>query len=76
MYVPSVKLLLKYTDLTAFKTIIHRTNFITDGANAEIKDEDNLTYNVRIKKWKAFLDNREEFLKDLDYKIKNSERNL
>ncbi len=38
MYVPKAKLLIKYTDIREFKTIVHSTNGVNDSMKAEITD--------------------------------------
>lgn len=71
MYVPKAKLLIKYTDIREFKTIVHSTNGVNDSMKAEITDNFGIKYTVNIKQWKDFYIYRPLFLKDLDEKIQN-----
>lgn len=71
MYVPKAKLLIKYTDIREFKTIVHSTNGVNDSMKAEITDNFGIKYTVNIKRWKDFYIYRPLFLKDLDEKIQN-----
>ncbi len=71
MYVPKAKLLIKYTDIREFKTIVHSTNGVNDSMKAEITDNFGIKYIVNIKQWKDFYIYRPLFLKDLDEKIQN-----
>ena len=71
MYVPKAKLLIKYTDIREFKTIVHSTNGVNDSMKAEITDNVGIKYTVNIKRWKDFYIYRPLFLKDLDEKIQN-----
>jgi len=72
MYVPKAKLLIKYTDIREFKTIVHSTNGVNDSMKAEITDNFGIKYTVNIKRWKDFYIYRPLFLKDLDEKILKS----
>lgn len=71
MYVPKAKLLIKYTDIREFKTIVHSTKGVNDSMKAEITDNFGIKYTVNIKQWKDFYIYRPLFLKDLDEKIQN-----
>ncbi len=71
MYVPKAKLLIKYTDIREFKTIVHSTNGVNDSMKAEITDNFGIKYTVNIKQWKDFYIYRPLFLKDLDEKLQN-----
>lgn len=71
MYVPKAKLLIKYTDIREFKTIVHSTNGVNDSMKAEITDNFGIKYTANIKQWKDFYIYRPLFLKDLDEKIQN-----
>lgn len=71
MYVPKAKLLIKYSDIRGFKTIVHSTNGVNDSMKAEITDNFGIKYTVNIKQWKDFYIYRPLFLKDLDEKIQN-----
>ncbi len=71
LYVPKAKLLIKYTDIREFKTIVHSTNGVNDSMKAEITDNFGIKYTVNIKQWKDFYIYRPLFLKDLDEKIQN-----
>ena len=71
MYVPKAKLLIKYSDIRGFKTIVHSTNGVNDSMKAEITDNFGIKYTANIKQWKDFYIYRPLFLKDLDEKIQN-----
>lgn len=71
LYVPKAKLLIKYTDIREFKTIVHSTKGVNDSMKAEITDNFGIKYTVNIKQWKDFYIYRPLFLKDLDEKIQN-----
>lgn len=71
MYVPKAKLLIKYTDIREFKTIVHSAKGVNDSMKAEITDNFGIKYTVNIKQWKDFYIYRPLFLKDLDEKIQN-----
>ena len=71
MYVPKAKLLIKYSDIREFKTIVHSTKGMNDNMKAEITDDLGVKYTVNIKQWKDFYIYRPLFLKDLDEKMKN-----
>ncbi len=71
MYVPKIKLLIRYTDIRGFKTIIHSTNGMNDGIKIEIADSDGVKYCFGVKKWKDFFMERPVFLEKLDEKIQN-----
>lgn len=69
MYVPKVKLLIKYDDIADVKTIVHYTNNINDSARLDITDKDNLVYQVWVRNWKDFLANRNWFYELLNIKM-------
>lgn len=71
MYVPRAKLLIKYSDIREFKTIVHSTKGVNDSMKAEITDNFGIKYTANIKQWKDFYIYRPLFLKDLDEKIQN-----
>ena len=55
MYVPKAKLLIRYSDIREFKTIVHSTNGVNDSMKAEITDNFGIKYTANIKQWKDFL---------------------
>lgn len=71
LYVPRAKLLISYSDIAGFKTIIHSTNGITDGAKVVITDTAGVKYEFSVRQWKLFLTKRDYFIRDLDEKISN-----
>ncbi len=53
-YIPSAKLMIKYSEISSWQSVIHSTNGVKDGIKLVITDNDNVKYEVWVKKWKDF----------------------
>lgn len=68
MYIPRAKLLIKYTDIEDFQSIIHSTNGIKDGVRVKITDYDGIVYEAVVKKWRQYVNDIDEFVDMLNKK--------
>ena len=61
VYVPKTRLLIEYENIKTVTTVTHTTDGLTDGARVIIVDENGMSYEFWIFKWKQFLENQELF---------------
>lgn len=68
LYVPKERLLIRYTDIKLFKTVLHRTNGVQNGVHIEITDEEELISKFYVKKWREYLDFQQKFMDAMNEK--------
>lgn len=68
LYVPKAKLLIRYTDIKEFKTVIHSTNGRQDAVYIDLKDDEDLVTRFYVKRWREYLDFQQTFLDKMNEK--------
>lgn len=54
LYVPKIRLLIRYSEISGFANVLHKYNNVTDGMIMEITDTDGILYKAWVKQWKKY----------------------
>lgn len=69
LYIPKPRLIVRYTDIKAFRTVQHSTNGINDAVYIDLTDREGNCFRFYVKKWREYMDFRFMFLDKLQEKI-------
>lgn len=69
LYIPKPRLLIRYTDIKSFRSVIHSTNGINDAVYIELTDREGNCFRFYVKKWREYLEFKDMFYDMLNEKL-------